>query len=64
MTTGDVAKGILIFCCCYSAFAILIQALTGQTALAAFMVLGFIIPLAMIIHVHMQDKKDRKKTFN
>jgi len=38
---GEVAKGILIFCCGYYLLFVAGQAASGQTALAAFMFAGF-----------------------
>jgi hypothetical protein len=38
---GDVAKGILIFCCGYFLLLATVQALSAQTILAALMFVGF-----------------------
>jgi len=59
---GDVAKSVLVFFCGYFVFTMIVQALTGQTALAMFMLIGLSIPLAIILHGHMQDRKGKKKT--
>jgi hypothetical protein len=35
------------------------QAACGQTAIATFMFAGFLIPLSMVIHGHIKDKKGK-----
>jgi hypothetical protein len=35
------------------------QAASGQTAIATFMFAGFLIPLSMVIHGHIKDKKGK-----
>jgi hypothetical protein len=59
-TTGDIAKGILIFCCLYFVFIIIVQAVTGQTTLAVFMFLGLLIPLSITIHGYVKGKGDKR----
>jgi hypothetical protein len=54
---GDVAKGILIFCCGYFLLVATVQALSGQTMLAELMFAGFSIPLSMVIYGYIRDKK-------
>ncbi len=61
-TTGDVAKGILIFCCGYFVLMMIWQAAAGQKALALFMLIGFMIPLSIIIYSYVKDKKVYKKS--
>jgi hypothetical protein len=61
-TTGGVTKGILIFSCAYFLFVLFVQAATGQTAMAVFMLVGFLVPLSFVICGYMQDKKDRKQS--
>ncbi len=56
---GDVAKGVLIFCCGYYLLMAAGQAASGQTAIATFMFAGFLIPLSMVIHGHVKDKKGK-----
>ena len=63
-TTGDVAKGILIFCCAYYVLVLIAQAAQGQTALAVFMLAGLLIPLSITIHSYKKDKTDKKKLQN
>jgi hypothetical protein len=63
-TTGDVAKGILIFCCGYYVLILISQAAQGQIALAVFMLLGLLIPLSITIHGYKKDKTDKKKLQN
>jgi hypothetical protein len=58
-TTGGVAKGILIFSCAYFLFVMLLQAATGQTAMAVFMIVGFLIPLSFILYGSATDRKTR-----
>jgi hypothetical protein len=60
-TTGDVAKGILIFCCGYFIFLMIAQAITGQTALTVFMLVGFVIPLSIVAYGYVKDKKRQKE---
>jgi membrane protein implicated in regulation of membrane protease activity len=62
MTTGEVAKGILIFCCGYFLFMALVQAASGQTALAVFMFVGFSLPLTYVIYGYAKDRKRKAKT--
>jgi hypothetical protein len=55
-TTGEVAKGILIFFCgCYLLMT-LAQAVSGQLAFAAFLLAGFSIPLTYVIYGYVKDK--------
>jgi hypothetical protein len=61
-TTGDVAKGILIFCCGYYIFLTITQALTGQTALAVLLLIGFLFPLSILIYSHVKGKQSNKKS--
>jgi len=63
-TSGDVAKGILIFCCVYYVLVLIAQAAQGQTALAVFMLAGLLIPLSITIHSYKKDKTDKKKLQN
>ena len=59
-TTGDVAKGILIFCCGYFVLIAIGQAMSGQTAIALFMLVGLMIPLSIVINDYLKDKRDKK----
>jgi hypothetical protein len=55
--SGEIAKGILIFCCGYYLLMAIGQAISGQTALAAFMLVGFLIPLSIVTHGYVKDKR-------
>ncbi len=57
-TTGDIAKGLLIFCCGYFLFMAIVQVAAGQTAMAAFMLFGFAVPLTTLIHSRFRRKKE------
>ena len=61
-TTGDVAKGILIFCCGYYIFLTIVQAITGQTALAVLMIVGFIFPLSILVYSYVKDKQNKQNS--
>lgn len=60
--TGGVAKGILIFCCLYFVVVMVGLAASGQTALAAFMLVGLFVPVSFVIYGYMQDRKDKKNS--
>jgi hypothetical protein len=62
--TGDVAKGILIFCCGYFVLIAIEQAASGQTALAAFMFVGLMIPLSFVIYSYAKDKREKRSSLN
>ena len=57
--TGEVAKEILIFCCGYFLLIAIGQAIAGQTAMAALMVVGFMVPFTFVIHSYAKDKRDK-----
>ncbi|MGD6810460.1 MAG: hypothetical protein ACQCN3_12245 [Candidatus Bathyarchaeia archaeon] len=57
---GDITKGVLIVFCIYFLIAAIGQALNGQTAIAAFMFAGFLVPLSIVIYGYAKDKKERK----
>jgi hypothetical protein len=59
-TTGGVAKGILIFFCGYFLLIAMCQAASGQTTIAVFMFAGFTIPLSMVLHGYLKDRKTKK----
>jgi hypothetical protein len=61
-TTGDVVKGILIFCCGYFIFLIVAQAITGQTALTVFMLVGFVIPLSIVAYGTSKIQRGKKNS--
>jgi hypothetical protein len=63
-TTGDVAKGILIFCCAYFDLILIVQAVQGRTALAVFMLVGLLIPISITIHGYVKDKSYKKNSSN
>lgn len=63
-TTGDVAKGILIFCCGYYLFLTVTQAITGQTALAVLLLIGFMFPLSILVYGYAKDKRNQKNSPN
>jgi hypothetical protein len=61
-TTGDVAKGILIFFCGYFLLIAIGQAMSGRTlALGVFMLGGFTIPLSYIIYDYIKDRPRKTK---
>jgi Flp pilus assembly protein TadB len=63
-TTGDVAKAILIFCCCYFLLIAVGQAISGQTVLAIFLLVGFLVPLLFVVYDYAKDKRNKKTTLN
>ncbi len=58
---GDVAKGILIFFCGCYLLAAIGQALGGQTAMAAFMLVIFSLLLSYVIYGYVKDKARKTK---
>jgi multisubunit Na+/H+ antiporter MnhB subunit len=63
MTTAvEVAKGILLFCCGYFLSIAIAQAMSGQLALAAFMLVGFSIPLTYFIYGYVKEKQEKAKS--
>ncbi len=58
-TIGDVARAILIFCCGYFLFVVIVQAIAGQTALAVFMLVGFAVPLSIVVYGYLKDRHDK-----
>jgi hypothetical protein len=58
--SGEIAKGILIFCCGYYLLMAIGQAVSGQTVIVAFMLVGFLIPLSIVIHGYVRDKRTGK----
>ena len=54
---GEIAKAILIFCCGYFLLMAIGQAISGQMALAVFMLVGFSIPLSIVIFGYVKDKR-------
>jgi hypothetical protein len=61
-TIGDVAKGILIFCCGYYLFLTITQALMGQTALAVLLLIGFMFPLLILVYGYVKDKRNKENS--
>jgi hypothetical protein len=63
-TIGDVAKGILIFCCGYYLFLTITQAIVGQTALAVLLLIGFLLPLSILIYGYVKGKRNKNNSPN
>jgi hypothetical protein len=63
-TTGDVAKGILIFCCGYYLFLTITQAMMGQTALAVLLLIGFMLPLSILVYGYVKGKRNKENSPN
>ena len=63
-TTGDIAKGILIFCFGYFVLILIGQALIGQTAMAMFMLVGLMIPLSIVIYGYSKAKRNKENSVN
>jgi hypothetical protein len=63
-TVGGVTKGILIFFCGYFLLIAVGQAMSGQLVLAAFMLIGFSIPLTYVIYCYVKDKTRKPKIQN
>ncbi len=57
---GDVAKGIEIFFCGFFLYVAIVQAITGQTAIAIFMLAGSLIPFSMVLNSYLRARKTRK----
>ena len=56
---GDVAKGFLLFFVFFYVLAMIGNAVFGNTALALFMLVGLLIPLAWLVYEYA---KNRRKT--
>jgi hypothetical protein len=52
--TGDFAKGFLIVWCVSFLFLIIEFLIMGQTALAGFMIFGFMIPFLIVIYGYIK----------
>jgi hypothetical protein len=57
---GDFAKGFIIVWCVAFIFLIIEFIIIGQTFLAGFMNLGFLVPLSIVIYGHIKDNRDKK----
>jgi hypothetical protein len=59
-TAAEVAKGVLLFCCGYFLSIAITQAISGQLAIAAFMLVGFSIPSAYFVYGYVKEKQESK----
>lgn len=61
---GDFAKGFVIVWCIAFLFLTIEFLIMGQTALVAFMILGFIIPFSIVIYGYIKTNRDKKTSLN
>jgi hypothetical protein len=57
-TTGDFVKGFLIVWCVAFLFLIIEFLIMGQATLAGFIVLGFMIPLSVLVYIYAKNKNN------
>ena len=57
---GNFAKGFIIVWCVAFIFLITEFLIIGQTVLAGFMNLGFLVPLSIGTHDYIKNSKDKK----
>jgi hypothetical protein len=57
---GDFAKGFIIVWCVTFIILIIEFIIVGQTALAGFMNLGFLVALSIVIYGYIKDDRDKK----
>ena len=56
---GDIAKGVLLWFIFFYVLAIIGNALSGNTALSLFMLVGLVIPTAWLVYEYFKDKKEK-----
>lgn len=61
---GDFTKGFVIVWCVAFIFLIIEFLLIGQTALAGFMTLGFMVPFLIVIYGYIKNNRDKKTLSN
>ena len=61
---GNFAKGFIIVWCVAFIFLIIEFLIIGQTALAGFMSLGFLVPFSIVVHGYIKNNRDRKTLSN
>jgi hypothetical protein len=54
---GDVAKAVLLWFIFFYVIAMIGNAVSGNTALALFMLVGLVIPLAWLVFGYAKDKR-------
>jgi len=57
---GDIAKGILILTVAYWVFSIINFFLIGQAAIALLLLFVLMIPLSMIAHEYLKNRKKER----
>jgi phosphate starvation-inducible membrane PsiE len=55
--TGDVAKGVLLTFIFFYVIAMIGNAITGNTALSLFMLIGLTVPSIWLVYEYAKDKK-------
>jgi hypothetical protein len=58
--TGGFVKGFVVVWCLAFLFLIAEFLIMDQTALAGFMVLGFIIPLSIVVYNYAKNNRNKK----
>lgn len=58
-TLGDVAKGVLLWFIFFYVLAMIGNAVSGNTALSLFMLVGLVIPTAWLVYEYVKDKKEK-----
>jgi hypothetical protein len=61
---GNFAKGFIIVWCVAFIFLIIEFLAIGQTALAGFMNLGFLVPFSIVMYGYIKNNRDNKTLSN
>ncbi|MCW4047626.1 MAG: hypothetical protein NWE99_08735 [Candidatus Bathyarchaeota archaeon] len=59
-TIGDVAKGVLLWFILFYVLAMIGNAVSGNTALSLFMLVGLVIPAAWLVYEYAKDKRKKR----
>jgi preprotein translocase subunit SecF len=58
--TGDFAEAFMVVLCVSYLFLVIEFLIIEETALAVFMILGFMIPLSILIYDYIKNNRDKK----
>ena len=61
---GSFAKGFIIVWCAALIFLIIEFLIIGQTALAEFINLGFLLPFSIVMYGYIKNNRDKKTLSN
>lgn len=57
---GDVAKGVLLWFIFFYVLAMIGNAVSGNTSLALFMLVGLVIPATWLAYEYVKDKRKKQ----